>query len=533
MSISTVFRAAVLAFLAVGIGGPNVDCGFVEGPLTDELPGSLKDMLDFFGMLHSNTNVMEKVLEKINSKVGTYFTAPAVPQGQTDGNLKKTFKAISELRTVLLKAPTAYGQYSTLYPTVEYAEKYATTLINWLPILHSELYALYFQTATEAKSLGGMGWPSQNIVHETEESNLYKWLLLKKFEKGILKEGRFAPSDATHTGINVLGGGPLNHSQYGLFFLRPAWHGSNLANAVLFVNEFCQEINKDHGVISKEDLADHATKGPKVADVCKKISENLKTFNERLMALYNPPSPEEQREENNAQDVNRRLYEGKLQRDVILDYVHWLGKNLPHIRKSLKQLYDDSAKWTKSNLMDGVSSGPFKYGFVFTDDQWDGAIQGGIKKAVDDLIGSFGELLQSVDPSVAVETIQIQPSEDAQTVNDGQGIAQGGSSAGEPSRVTEPSSQVPKQEQGQVNPSTGTTTQDQATEAPASGAGAASTAGAEGVQSEESRETSGGDSKEPANLRPAGGESKPKGSSFTSTPFVGCFVTLGFLISMI
>lgn len=114
-----------------------------------------------------------------------------------------------------------------------------------------------------------------------------------------------------------------------------------------------------------------------------------------------------------------------------------------------------------------------------------------------------------------------------------QGNAQCGVSAGEASRVTEPSSQDPRQEQGQVGPSTGTTTQDQATESPASGAGSASTADAEGVQSEDSRETSGGDSKENANLRPAGGESKPKGSSFASTPFVGCFVTLGFLISMI
>ncbi|KAK1935960.1 secreted antigen 1 [Babesia divergens] len=151
-------------------------------------------------------------------------------------------------------------------------------------------------------------------------------------------------------------------SQSNLVFQSSKWDDSKLANAVLFLREFCWDLRakKFNGKLS-----DKMFKG--LSKACVNVSSNLDSLTQHFTPTYGP---------GRLTEIPMDLYEGILKPADFKDYVRWLAENIQNITESYKKMLEESAKLTEKELTKSDSVGPLKYGFVFIGGRWKQWIQG-------------------------------------------------------------------------------------------------------------------------------------------------------------
>lgn len=369
MELLRLVRVLTLGFSALVFGGQLINCADSVQRTVANKPISLRDALDFLVKLNGS-DIKAKVLEHVESSLHTYLTLD--DNRRTDGKIvfEKVLDNASNLRNNLLRSNSGYpDSWDRMDFSAASVNQHATRLVNWLPILHSEMWYLYFQISAECMTLGGNRW---QLVGKDMNPNMKSWLTSQKPSRIPVISKDFKEQDfrtdlnlaniALYTGINLHLGGPLNHAQYGLLFLRPRWIDSNLASAFLFLEEFCKAVKS--GTFSKHvSRPEHAG----LTTTCGEITENLKPFKENLWALFSPISLEDVQEEEDGKTNARgspspNMYDGKLLADAFPNYMKWLVKNIPEITKSVDEMTKTS--WNTEELANGTMAGPFKYGFV-------------------------------------------------------------------------------------------------------------------------------------------------------------------------
>ncbi|KAK1932720.1 secreted antigen 1 [Babesia divergens] len=565
MERAGIMRLVALGCLALGLVGHAASCNDIMERLVADKPASLKDALEFLGKLKDSTK-KTNVIEKLETKVKEFVNADDLPGNGIQKNVNDVLETISQFRSELLKEPNSYEIYSDLQDSDDAVDKYVTTLINWLPILHSELYYLYFQTGTECTLIDGGWWNNRRKSDAEGQAYLFTWLTLQKsgvpaivkgFTREELKENPVRIRLAEKTGIRFYEGGPLSYSQYGLLFHRSVWDDSNLANAIMFLQEFCALVKDEK---SKAQLSSLKYDG--LPAICEEITNGLKAVTDNLWPLYSPISSEEA--DDDAGNINQQrsrlqnIYKGRLIVDAFPKYVAWIVKNIPGVLASLDEMTKTS--WNTEQLSNATMAGPFKYGFVFKDDKWGDSLylrrDKELVKLFDSELGSgtLNKLLKYLSPESSPAQPKISPKEPAPTQPEAQDERQrevaeepstglkptGATEASGPSlpeasnKVVVPGSVILEPESPQPDPSSGESRSDTGSAGPSAQPMNPSTL----VQHPDpatvvsTRETNGGhtsnDVKSPADdAAPA-----PKKPSFALVPTVRGLAMVGFLVAM-
>ncbi|KAK1932887.1 secreted antigen 1 [Babesia divergens] len=443
-------------------------------------------MLDFIGKLGSNQPLLEKVLSKIVAKVGADFNPSTVSGQSLNDYLKQTFTKVAELRNLLLQNPKSFGNYPDFDDSDDAEDKYAKKIIDILPVVHGELSYLYFQTSSKCASRGGHRW-ADNCFGSTSTSDVHKWLtdetgkgvgLIKRgFTDNILKFVDSMP-DAAPLGIEIKQGGPLNHSQFGLFFVASKWSDSNLANAMLFLKEFCKDI---HGSKFVEQFKNGTPvfNHDVLRNLCFTISTDLNNMSRGILPLFEHLKPVKGSDQAVTFETKYdNIYNDRLKAESFRHYVDWIKANANDITNSLEKMRHECRDWSPVDLKDATSEGPFKYGFVFPEN-WHDFVDRDMTSTTKSISDGLNELVSYfTSPPQRTATIEDPTLPAAPAVVGGEGASES----------------IPV---------------------------------AEGAAREDSNLRTADDA-----VTPKESESPAKPSSFVSTPFVGCFVTLGFLLSM-
>ncbi|KAK1937617.1 secreted antigen 1, partial [Babesia divergens] len=144
-----------------------------------------------------------------------------------------------------------------------------------------------------------------------------------------------------------------------LVFESSEWDDSHLASSVLFLEEFCRDVNtkKFKGKLSGKALKD-------LFKICVHVSSTLESVTRSLIPRYGPGSVAGRKE------IPRDLYKGILKPEKFDVYAKWLKDNIPGIIESLISMFNESIKLPEEQVNTETSVGPLKYGFVYKSNWW-------------------------------------------------------------------------------------------------------------------------------------------------------------------
>ncbi|KAK1932773.1 secreted antigen 1 [Babesia divergens] len=146
----------------------------------------------------------------------------------------------------------------------------------------------------------------------------------------------------------------------GLVFKSSIWHDSYLASTFLFLEEFCRDV------ISKK-FKEQVTNRVLYRDikaVCRGCVLRLNFLSHYFVPTYGPGSVSKRKE------LDNNIYKGKLEPEKFDDYIHWLVKNIPAIKKSVMNMNNEVFTHSQTVLRTETSVGPLKYGFAYMGDKW-------------------------------------------------------------------------------------------------------------------------------------------------------------------
>ncbi|KAK1939742.1 secreted antigen 3 [Babesia divergens] len=167
-----------------------------------------------------------------------------------------------------------------------------------------------------------------------------------------------------------------------LVFENATWDVSQLANTIVFLDEFCKDVKG-----GKFDAHIPTEKIKKLDKACRWVSYYVDTFSWKQV-----------------RDLHENPYEDALKPEKFKDYAKWIVENIPEIKKSMRNMYNEALSLYEKQLETATSSGPYKYGFVCNDDWWKvvgsgwlGGHKGGnpitFLRAIDKLHKRLGEIL--------------------------------------------------------------------------------------------------------------------------------------------
>ncbi|KAK1934056.1 secreted antigen 1 [Babesia divergens] len=146
----------------------------------------------------------------------------------------------------------------------------------------------------------------------------------------------------------ISGPAPGSAPKSNLVFENATWDVSQLASSNLFIRQFCKDVRE-----AKFDAHIPTEKIKKLDEACLWVNSYLKSFSwRRVRGLRENP------------------YEDALKPDKFKDYAKWIVENIPEIKKSMHNMYDEALKLSEKQLETATSSGPYKYGFVCNDNWW-------------------------------------------------------------------------------------------------------------------------------------------------------------------
>ncbi|KAK1940387.1 hypothetical protein X943_003740, partial [Babesia divergens] len=150
----------------------------------------------------------------------------------------------------------------------------------------------------------------------------------------------------------------LPSSQSDLVFESSMWDDSQLASAVLFLEEFCEAstVKRFSGVFSEKDFE-------KLSYICGNISFTLLSITDHFTPKYCPGIV-------GGKEIDMNMYEDILKPEEMDVYADWLVKNIPQIKKSMVNMHSQGMPLTSEQAKTDTEVGPLRYGFVRKNFGW-------------------------------------------------------------------------------------------------------------------------------------------------------------------
>ncbi|KAK1935253.1 secreted antigen 3 [Babesia divergens] len=371
-----------------------------------EDPGTLKDILDLLVKLDGARSLKAFVGQKLSEDVKKYCNGSESFYNpyRSSGLLWNVFQYAGTVRSTILKSSETFDTYNNLDSEHgKHEDCIAEALKKCLPKAYAALYFLFFMGSQSLGGIQGGDWHDYacngtDYYYRSSGSkvDLYLWLNDRKGENtGLVKRG--FPLDK-HSFTNKKGSevatqiktiithstaGPLQKVLLYLLF-SCEWDNALTGHALCFLYHFCDKVteyqvsNNLQGKLKGED--------PKV---------NFENLNAVCIELQGHLYPFTHSSDSGLRAVcheNSDLFEEMWKEDSFGDYVKWLKENLPKIIEALNQMLKDSKRWNRSDLRNASSAGPFKYGFVFKDNKWNGNTNRGVQSAIHPLLSPLREL---------------------------------------------------------------------------------------------------------------------------------------------
>ncbi|GIX64163.1 variant erythrocyte surface antigen-1 family protein [Babesia caballi] len=358
-------------------------------------PKTLKQSLDLFGALNVNFDDLNgRVGKTLERRVSDFLCHKYVSKslfydGNTttiSQNFAKVLCELANVRSVIVEntGQDTYGFYSIL-ASVSIddfcVEQCATLILKCLPRLYTTLNFLKFQV--EGKSaLGGGGWENQRCNGGGDNPGsgtaLNQWLT-NSGPTGLPSSSSSSLSESSPT---LLPGGYESYlsENPGADLVTP------LTNLISDSGEgedgFLQYLVLDLAVITEWSPCSTAACLVVLRAFCSKSSNpleseigrhtELKQASQTVYSSCKPLAPEQEDEDDDA--ILTALFYGSpdayskcLQPVALKRYIAWLKNKLDPLIYSLNLLKTDSLGWKKEELLNATISGPFGYGFSFSE----------------------------------------------------------------------------------------------------------------------------------------------------------------------
>ncbi|KAK1938586.1 secreted antigen 1 [Babesia divergens] len=342
-----ILRVSGLCLLAIGFHGQPVSCGIFKGAEKSKKDSTVNTGDDAEGDLAAQVKMLQAKLQALEAGLDTASEEPST-DNITDSNVESPLVEEAEDSTVESqdavpedrKEPHGFSDFSNDSDS-EYEEKEPTKEAEKSNEEH-EQHDVAMKTETDV-AIGpstinlsdgsknpdaSMATPSSNGAAEDMEAE----------QQERLKEISEDLEDSTVE----------SSSQSCLVFENATWDDSQLASTIAFIKEFCEEVKgyKFSGNIPAGNIR-------KLSEACSWVSFYLKSFRWRRVRGW-----------------DENPYKDALKPEKFKDYAEWLVKNLPVIRTSMINMFNESKKLTEKQRETATSSGPYKYGFVCNDNWW-------------------------------------------------------------------------------------------------------------------------------------------------------------------
>ncbi|GIX61197.1 variant erythrocyte surface antigen-1 family protein [Babesia caballi] len=338
-------------------------------------PKTLKDALDIFGVLNVNSGgLKEHVFKEIEGRVKTKLNLTEEPKSYSvKGDFDKVVSSLETLRTSILgdSGKTKYGNYSYLQTSGEECRDICVTyILGILPELYATLIFLLYNLDDTYTKLGGE-W-----AYEQCNSGTLGTLNDLLIDSGVGEDGY------------------LRHLLLDLAVITE-FSSCSVATWLTVVRALCENTNA-----LKSQIGGHGG-----------LEQAINT----VLTSLKPLAPEENGEDDEALltalfDGRAETYLKQLQPAAFEGYMTWVKDNLDELVTSLNNLKTDSAKWQQEGLRNATMSGPFGYGFSFTENwkSWEENPGDKIPKAIDKLTVDLKTLKNALEdhlaPALSAET---------------------------------------------------------------------------------------------------------------------------------
>ncbi|KAK1935527.1 hypothetical protein X943_003695, partial [Babesia divergens] len=153
--------------------------------------------------------------------------------------------------------------------------------------------------------------------------------------------------------------------------VQTKFYYSDLASAVFFLEEFCQEVRADafSGILF-EDLYDG------LKEPCLRVSYYARSYTDHFRPRNLLDGP----------------YKDALRPEMFKDYIEWLKKNIPGISESLEDLFLEYSQFSEKILENAASVGPAMYGFEFHDAWTDKDFMSSLRQKTSNLVNALKSL---------------------------------------------------------------------------------------------------------------------------------------------
>ncbi|KAK1932770.1 secreted antigen 1 [Babesia divergens] len=333
-----ILRVSGLCLLAIGFHGQPVSCGIFKGPKKPKKDSNAKVSENL-----KDSTVKSKAVEKPKD---SNVESPLVEVAE-DSTVKSQ-DAVPEDR----KEPHDHSDFSNDFNS-EYEKKEPIKEAEKSSEEH-EQHDVARKTETDVTNGpstinlsdgsknpdGSIATPSSNGTAKDMEAEQEERL------KEISEDLKDSNVESSSQEPSSKSSAPAPKSN--LVFQRPSWDVSQLANTIVFIKEFCEEVKgyKFSGNIPAGNIR-------KLSEACSWVSFYLKSFRWRRV-----------------RGLDENPYEDALKPEKFKDYAEWLKKHLPVIRTSMINMHNETLNLTEKQRETATSSGPYKYGFVHNDNWW-------------------------------------------------------------------------------------------------------------------------------------------------------------------
>ncbi|GIX64186.1 secreted antigen 1 [Babesia caballi] len=393
-------------------------------------PNSLKEALDFAGALSENSGDLKNLVgqeleDRVTSKLN-FHTKPKTVSEEEDSiksNYDKVLYDLNDLRTSIvgLSHQTSYGSYRPLKESYgeDCVDLCVERMLAILPRLHVTLSFMKFKVDSLQKSLGGGVWENQQCDgggSSGSGTSLSQWLKSDSHSPGLPSASEASSSRSSPTllpggygselsdnpggsldtplgellsGSGPDDGGSLHNLLLDVAIVTP-WSPCNTATCVAVVRGLC---DKSNDTFKKEML-----RYPDLALAFKSVSSYITTL-----------APDNDTAKSSA--LLTALFTGApfkysqiLETKAFQSYMSWLKDNLDSLIASLVTLGTETTSWSKDGLQRATISGPFGYGFSFSDQWkgWNNGLQTQISTSITKLTDELNELQQSLKQSFII-----------------------------------------------------------------------------------------------------------------------------------
>ncbi|KAK1935276.1 secreted antigen 1 [Babesia divergens] len=360
---------------------------------------TLKEILEELGKLYNAETTKSKVFQQLRTYLKAYCGNGYLQAFYKDygsdhgsgvssyggGTIQALTQAADRIGREILQKASWTSSHDTAHAEhtgQTCGEKYFNAFKACLPKAYAALFFLFFNVSTECSGIGGGHWSSLPVKGSGQ--NLNKWLTGSGsdfIDRGF-SHGELHPSK---TGQNVVeqlkkavslrpdtNNGSLQKVLCGFMFVCK-WDDALTGHAICFLSTFCSKVSGDSESFLQGKYKEHSGA---FKDVCKGLQSSLDPFifgTSGLSAVCHD---------------NTNLFDGIWDNGKFLTYCDWLKRNIYRIIQSLKNMPMESSAWDLSTIQSGGNAGPFKYGFVFKDNEWkDGKINLKLKPFIEGLTG--------------------------------------------------------------------------------------------------------------------------------------------------